>query len=88
MPSLGIRDIEREIYRANRVLTGICGQQPLLFRPPYGVIDQRAADCLKELGMTIVYWGVVPEDWSEMGSERVAQRVDQKICRSYANCSS
>jgi peptidoglycan/xylan/chitin deacetylase (PgdA/CDA1 family) len=79
MPSLPTRLIEREIQQTNTLLQEINGRAPTLFRPPYGMIDQRGADCLKEANMTIVYWGCVPEDWHGVGTERVVARVCQQL---------
>jgi peptidoglycan-N-acetylglucosamine deacetylase len=79
MPLLSVREIEREIQRANTVLSEILGYTPKLFRPPYGLVDKRTADYLSELGMKIVYWGAVPEDWGKIGAHRVAQKVLRKL---------
>lgn len=79
MPLLTTREIEREIHHANSVFADVLGHTPTLFRPPYGLVDQRAADCLNELGMKIVYWSAVPEDWLKIGAERVVERVLRRL---------
>ena len=79
IPALSVTKIETEIHLANHRIEEITGKSPTLFRPPFGIIDQRAADCLKERGMTPVYWGAVPEDWEKIGSRRVVQRVFRQL---------
>ncbi len=79
MPVLPAKTLETEIDRTNRLLNDITGSTPDIFRPPYGMIDQRAADCLRERNMRPVYWGVVPEDWSAPGAERVVSRVLRRL---------
>ncbi|PWT96995.1 MAG: hypothetical protein C5B53_08600, partial [Candidatus Melainabacteria bacterium] len=79
MPLLTAREIESEIQRANIIFHELLGETPKLFRPPYGVLDQRAAQYLGELGMKIVYWGAVPEDWAQIGAERVTRKVLRKL---------
>lgn len=79
IPALPIKLIEHEIHTANHRIEDITGEMPTLFRPPYGLIDQRAADCLSERGMTPVYWGAVPEDWDKIGARSVVKRVMKQI---------
>ena len=79
MPVLPTSHLEKEIDKTNQRIKEITGQAPALFRPPYGLIDQRAADCLKERQMLPVYWGAVPEDWSKPGPERVVRRVVRRL---------
>jgi peptidoglycan/xylan/chitin deacetylase (PgdA/CDA1 family) len=79
MPLLSLKEIESEIHRANIILRDLLGFTPKLFRPPYGLVDKRAARYLEELAMKIVYWGAVPEDWGNIGAERVAQRVLRRL---------
>lgn len=79
MPLLSTRRMAEEIQRTNRVIKDITGEAPTIFRPPFGIMDFRAAKCLKENGMTPVYWGSAPEDWLIPGSHRVIRRVMWKI---------
>ncbi len=80
MPMLLSRDLEKEIADTNERISEITGcPPPVLFRPPYGLMDQRAADCLKERSMKAVYWGSAPEDWSQPGSHRVIRRVMWRV---------
>lgn len=77
--SLSTTAVEQEIERTNRAIADITGEAPTFFRAPYGFMDQRAGDCLKERNMTPVYWGAAPEDWSAPGIERVVRRVLFKL---------
>jgi peptidoglycan/xylan/chitin deacetylase (PgdA/CDA1 family) len=77
--SLPTPALEEEIERTNRAIEDVTGEAPTFFRAPYGFMDQRAGDCLKERSMTPVYWGAAPEDWSAPGTERVVRRVLWKL---------
>lgn len=79
MPAMATKMIEIEIEQTNSLIEQISGKRPKLFRPPYGMIDQRGAAFLKEVDMTIVYWNCVPEDWQGIGTERVVERVCKKL---------
>jgi peptidoglycan-N-acetylglucosamine deacetylase len=79
LPLLKTKDIEAEIIATNKVIEETIGYRPWLFRPPYGMLDRRAADCLEEHEMKIVYWGAVPQDWRNLGHNRVSQRVVRRL---------
>jgi peptidoglycan/xylan/chitin deacetylase (PgdA/CDA1 family) len=79
MPALPIWLLEREIDKTNQAIHSVTGQNPLLFRPPFGVMDERLACCLKERDMMPVYWGVVPEDWYGPGTNSVVTRTISRL---------
>lgn len=79
MPMLTSNRIEKEIEKANDVIREACGESPVLFRAPYGVLDGRVADCLKERNMQPVYWSCVSEDWLPVGHQRVVSRIARKL---------
>lgn len=79
MPAMPTKIIEHEIHETNLSIAEAAGNAPVLFRPPYGLMDRRAADCLKERNMTPVYWGAVSEDWLGVGEKRVVERTMSRL---------
>jgi peptidoglycan-N-acetylglucosamine deacetylase len=79
LPMLTSHRIETEIGKANDAIFQACGQTPTFFRAPYGVLDARVADCLKERSMNPVYWSSVSEDWLPLGANRVVSRIIRKL---------
>lgn len=79
MPSLTNKRIETEVQRTNDAVEEVTGVKPTLFRAPYGILDNRVADCLKERAMKAVYWSSVSEDWMPLGAERVVARIKRKL---------
>lgn len=75
MPALSIKQVSYEIHETNARLQEASGRAPVLFRPPFGILDRRSSDALKELDMRTVYWSIVPEDWNAIGAKRVVHRV-------------
>ncbi len=67
--------IEREINATNHEIAQVTGTEPLFFRPPFGMMDKRAHDCLSERGMKAIYWSCAPEDWERPGTHRIIRRV-------------
>jgi len=79
MPLLSIKKMEYEIEKTNQEIQSVLQKQPVLFRPPFGILDHRGADILKEREMTPVYWSVVPGDWAPIGEQRVVSRVMKRL---------
>lgn len=79
LPVLSTRMLEAEVDTTNKLIAEITSQEVKLFRPPYGIIDRRAADCLKERNMLPIYWGAVSEDWGMPGSQSVVNRVMRRL---------
>jgi peptidoglycan/xylan/chitin deacetylase (PgdA/CDA1 family) len=80
LPSMSVNRIVSEIKNTNNILAEVCGgKAPTLFRPPYGIIDKRGAECIRNGGLSIVYWSAVPEDWTAVGANRVVERVARRF---------
>jgi len=79
MPTMSTKKIEHEIAATNQSIKDATGSEPVLFRPPFGLIDHRAAAYLKERKMKIVYWGAVSEDWQGIGEKRVISRTMERL---------
>ncbi|MBY0357804.1 MAG: polysaccharide deacetylase family protein [Candidatus Obscuribacterales bacterium] len=75
LPYLSNKKIEQEIDQASHCILEATGSAPLLFRPPYGLMDKRTAARLAERNLQPIYWSSAPEDWSLPGAERVIRRV-------------
>ncbi len=79
LPGLSIARLEQEIDSTNQQIAQVTGCLPTIFRPPYGILDARAAECLREREMQPVYWGAVPSDWERPGAARVVARVLKRL---------
>lgn len=71
--------MERDLMRAEEVITGITGERPLLFRPPYGVTNPVLAAAVKKRGYRVTGWSVRSFDTSCRDAGRVADRVIQGL---------
>ncbi|HEY9775138.1 MAG TPA: polysaccharide deacetylase family protein [Planktothrix sp.] len=79
MPAMSTKKIEYEIESTNQLIKDATGSTPLIFRPPFGLIDHRAARMLQERSMKMVYWGAVSEDWLGIGEPRVVRRTLRRL---------
>eukprot|EP01084_Bolivina_argentea_P124342 220332_1 len=55
--------IKYEIDTSTEILTELIGYQPIVFRPPYGGVNEFIKDYSKQNGYTIVLWDVGNVDW-------------------------
>lgn len=51
----------------------------VLFRPPYGEVDQRLYNYATEQGYTTVLWSIDPHDWLNPGVDKIISRVLRKV---------
>ncbi|MBX9948998.1 MAG: polysaccharide deacetylase family protein [Candidatus Obscuribacterales bacterium] len=77
LPLLTTKKLEREILSTNKRIEEITGKSPKLFRPPFGIVDKKAHDLLKEQGMKTVYWSAFSEDWRHIGERSVVDRLSK-----------
>lgn len=75
--SLG-RTVE-ELRRTGEVLHRITGQQPRLFRPPFGVTNPTIARAVRRLGLDPVGWSIRSLDTMGQSPERVAARILRRL---------
>lgn len=71
-----LRVVREDLARAVKVLEGITGERPWLFRPPVGHTSLRIARAVEELDLEVVGWSVRGVDGlARSRPERVAARV-------------
>lgn len=77
LPILSRKKMEKEILTTNQRIKDITGEQPKLFRPPFGIVDKKTHLLLKEQGMKTVYWSAFSEDWRQIGERSVVDRLSK-----------
>jgi len=77
LPILSSRKMEKEILVTNKRIKEITGVDPVLFRPPFGIVDRKAHALLTERGMKTVYWSAFSEDWKQIGERSVVDRLSK-----------
>lgn len=75
LTNLSAGDLDREVGTLRRTLTALLGEEDLMLRPPYGMVDNAL---LRRVDMPIILWSVDPMDWSDKNTDReVAEIVGQ-----------
>ncbi|GAA2463221.1 polysaccharide deacetylase family protein [Streptomyces mauvecolor] len=66
----GPRTTHDDLARARDLVGEVTGEQPRLFRPPYGVMSTSAHLACRDLGLTPVLWTAWGEDWRARATPR------------------
>jgi peptidoglycan/xylan/chitin deacetylase (PgdA/CDA1 family) len=70
--------IRREVMLTDKIIRQVTGKIPIIFRPPHGFKDPRVFNIVRELRYIFVSWSNMPEDWKELGAEKIAERVMER----------
>ena len=73
--------IAQEIRKAQRVITGVTGRKPVLFRAPYGEVDLRVASVAESLGLTVIQYDLPSGDPDSLISEQAIVRYVSLMAR-------
>jgi len=79
LPKLDEAALDKEIDSTSTLLTYILKSPPVLFRPPYGAVNQNILTKIQAENMKTIIWNVDSEDWADPVPNSVAQRVISEV---------
>ncbi|HKM39855.1 MAG TPA: polysaccharide deacetylase family protein [bacterium] len=79
LASLTAEQIGQELETTNIRIQELTGQEPLLFRPPFGEYNNMVLTVAKQLGLFAVQWDVDSLDWQELAASEITQRVIKQV---------
>lgn len=79
MSTLSPEEIRAELTRTNKRIKELTGQDPLLFRPPFGDYNNTLIKTVEELGMFTIQWDVDSLDWQDLSAEEITRRVLDQV---------
>jgi peptidoglycan/xylan/chitin deacetylase (PgdA/CDA1 family) len=65
--------VRADLERGGAAVAAATGQEPRLYRPPYGRFTDESYAAVGELGLTPVYWSAWGCDWEPIPAERIAE---------------
>ncbi len=71
--------IEEELKRTKDTLEQIVGSPVRFFRPPFGARRPTVFRIARELGLELVLWNAMTNDWSEPSAERIAATLSKRV---------
>jgi peptidoglycan/xylan/chitin deacetylase (PgdA/CDA1 family) len=75
LPALPLAAMRDEVTRAEGAIHAATGQQPTLFRAPYGAWSPALLDYCGAQGLTPLGWSVDPRDWSRPGVSSIVANI-------------
>lgn len=76
LTSLGETEIIQEIETTNEVILNATGEQPTVFRPPYGAVNDQVREII---GLPAVLWTIDTLDWKSHNPNEVLSIVKENI---------
>jgi len=78
LPKMDEVGYTREIDTTNALLKTVSKQDPTLFRPPYGAVNDAILSKAQSEKLKTILWNVDSEDWADPVPNSIAQRVVQE----------
>lgn len=75
MPLIPMPEVRNQILRTEALIDNITGQNPYLFRPPYGEYNQAILNELASLGYVTIMWTIDSLDWKDPGVDYIVTRI-------------
>lgn len=67
--------IQSELKQTSDKIFAVIGRRPKLFRPPYGSIDARVFNIVKQMGYASVLWNLDTNDWAHPNSPDLSYKA-------------
>jgi peptidoglycan/xylan/chitin deacetylase (PgdA/CDA1 family) len=77
--------IRTELTDCNRILEDTLGAPIRYFRPPHGARRPAVFDTCRELGLTVVQWNSMGQDWNPISPEAIVTNVRRGLHRATAS---
>ena len=71
--------MKEELIRTAKAISDISGRSPLLFRPPFGVINPTLSKTLKGLAYHVIGWNIRSYDTVHHDPEKTVTRILKKL---------
>lgn len=72
---INVNDLISDTREAARKITMITGEQPTLYRAPYGEYDDSMLTTLEGMGYKVIQWDVDSIDWQEPTPDEIKSRI-------------
>lgn len=76
LPTLAAKNAQLQITSTNEIIKNTIGQQPTLFRPPYGAYN-KSIQALTD--MPVILWSVDTLDWQHRDASKMLQIVKKQV---------
>lgn len=79
MNSLTREQIIADLQKNHTLLKDITGEDPTLFRPPFGEYSNKVIEAASSLGYHTIQWSIDSLDWKDVSADFMVRRVLQNL---------
>lgn len=72
-------ELQLSVRKCSKIIYEITGEEPKLFRPPEGFMNDNIARFMDSEGYNVILWKIDTYDWKGRSSEDIYQTVTTKI---------
>ena len=72
---ININDLIADTRECSRKIKMITGEEPTLYRAPYGEYDDNVVSTIEGMGMKMIQWSVDSIDWQEPDPDTIIERI-------------
>lgn len=72
-------EIKSQLQQTSLIIHQYSGKKPLLFRPPYGALNEKVKKVVRHEGLTTVQWNIDTKDWQGPSPTRIIGRISSQI---------
>ena len=74
---MNINDLIQDTRECSRKIKMITGEEPALYRAPYGEYDDNVVSTIEGMGMMMIQWSVDSIDWQEPDPDTIIERITE-----------
>lgn len=72
-------EIKSQLHQTSSIIHQYSGKKPLLFRPPYGALNEKVKQVVQNEGLTTIQWNIDTKDWQGPSPTRIVGRISSQI---------
>ena len=72
---ININDLIEDTRECSRKIKMITGEEPKLYRAPYGEYDNNVVNTIEGMGLKMIQWSVDSIDWQEPDADTITKRI-------------
>lgn len=76
---MGMPAVKNEMQASRNKIIEVTGQQPSVFRPPYGAVNDTVEEAARHFGSSVVLWSVDSHDWKSRDPEAVNKVIEKEV---------
>lgn len=77
--ALSKKEIKKELKKTNDAIRSVTGEQPTMYRPPYGAINGKVRSVSKKQNLSMFLWSLDTLDWELRNEKKILRKIKKNI---------